>query len=334
MKYSFVTILLSLYLKLINSIHFFGNDYNSKQWDFIQQRIQLWTNSSYGTWEISTNESTLIYKTPCCYENIKYVSNECSNSLVQPRIRYHWETQEYLLWSTKHLCNILSNKSILFIGDSLSEEFYLTFLSAMNYASICYPSYEIKHPIVIYCSKDSNTNKKIYSKIRVSNIRNDYLSINSSSHWIDKLKLYEVNILILNKGLHYQPTELFLYEMNQTFYYLNTYYPNISIIWRNTFVGHINYQQYFTSQPLKYKINDYEDSSIPQDYHYQEILNQNILMYELIQKSYPNVIYLDIESTTSLRRDGLLDYVHYCIPGVIDNWVRLLYNIFALLEDI
>jgi hypothetical protein len=51
------------------------------------------------------------------------------------------------------------------------------------------------------------------------------------------------------------------------------------------------------------------------------------LFCRLIRNHYPSVLYLDVFRPTVLRPDGHRDELHLCVPGIMDTWLQLLYNI-------
>jgi hypothetical protein len=72
----------------------------------------------------------------------------------------------------------------------------------------------------------------------------------------------------------------------------------------------------------------------PKDYHWSEFLGQNTQVKELVQKSFPTVMFMDVYNATVVRADlhpslkG--DCLHYCTPGPIDDWTLFLFNILRL----
>ncbi len=53
---------------------------------------------------------------------------------------------------------------------------------------------------------------------------------------------------------------------------------------------------------------------------------QNQVIREFLLTHYPMVVQIDIKTPTVLRVDSHMDGMHYCIPGPIDTWVKLMYN--------
>lgn len=70
------------------------------------------------------------------------------------------------------------------------------------------------------------------------------------------------------------------------------------------------------------------------DYHYESFVRQNALTRDLFRRpefSGGGVLLLDVYNMTLRRADSHPDPLHYCIPGVLDNWVHLLLNSLRLL---
>jgi hypothetical protein len=69
---------------------------------------------------------------------------------------------------------------------------------------------------------------------------------------------------------------------------------------------------------------DEDKASEVRKFNWGAIYKLNFIIKDMLAKYFPQVIYLDVERSTALRRDGHMsgeDCLHYCIPGPIDNWV-------------
>lgn len=137
----------------------------------------------------------------------------------------------------------------------------------------------------------------------------------------------------MNRGAHYVPDNILLLELNHTLLYMKKKYGDkISIIFRSTAPGHTNFQEARYLIPLKNKL----EAKIYSKNLWHEFEHQNKLVKELLDQYYPNVLFLDVYPSSVLRHDGHTteDGLHYCIPGPIDNWTVLLYNLLDILEQV
>lgn len=64
------------------------------------------------------------------------------------------------------------------------------------------------------------------------------------------------------------------------------------------------------------------------------------VMHPLVRAQAFGVLYMDVDAATALRGDGHIqkedkswDCLHYCIPGPIDHWVNLLFNMFLVFNQ-
>ena len=122
--------------------------------------------------------------------------------------------------------------------------------------------------------------------------------------------------------------DILVTELNQTFTYLSEFHPNISIIFRSTSIGHSNWQTQRLNAPLLSE-TDADVSEVTNSqtkYNWDSFSRQKSLVKALIDEYHPHIIFLDIYPSTARRADlhTIEDGLHYCLPGLIDNWVRLL----------
>lgn len=143
--------------------------------------------------------------------------------------------------------------------------------------------------------------------------------------------LDEASLLILNRGAHFAPSPFILRELKATFRFLRFMYPNKLIIFRNTVPGHQNCSAY--SEPLT-KQQELRDGTM---YSWSKFREQNQLAKNLAELF--GIVYMDVDAQTQFRADGHFgrnkkgteDCLHYCMPGPIDTWVQLLYNMLRML---
>lgn len=297
----------------------------------LQETINCWTHR--GKWAMLLNSS--MYPSSCLHE-MRYSLGECQK--VRPFYAWHIEKntcmRPFLRWSPNSMCKILNGRSIMVVGDSINEEFYFSLLSAMLINSSC----------------DTSTLKSVSCpngpSFTISTARNDRVTIISGdiitprdqhmSHdieqgWHNRILSENISIVVLNRGAHYDPDSKFLAELNKTLHYLTRVHPHLTVIFRNTPPGHDNHTLNFDSAPLQRP----QDMTVIAErfplYHWHDFHRQNQLLQELLIEYFPSVILMDVAYSTALRADSHCDYLHYCIPGPLDNWVRIFFNIINLL---
>lgn len=165
-------------------------------------------------------------------------------------------------------------------------------------------------------------------------IRNDHLMLNEKASrdglnyyvpWIDVVGKWNIKVLVMNRGAHYEEDEKYLLGLWQTLHRLRELYPDLLVIFRNTAAGHYNCTEY--NAPLD---KPQESSLLP--YNWDKFSQQNGMAKEIVEAI--GGVYMDVEKMTGLRPDGHFgwltgkyDCLHYCLPGPVDVWVQLLYNL-------
>ncbi len=185
--------------------------------------------------------------------------------------------------------------------------------------------------------EDSDSNvllKGSNFEFRVVTVRNDYatirqppeIAVHGSVHlfdWKPMIKKYDIQIVIINRGAHFVNDWDYIAQLYETFDYLTRNHPEISIFFRDTPPGHLNHHTLFNSAPLTHPQNE---TLLP--YHWGEFRRQNGLAKNLIRERFPQVMYVDVATATSLRADKHADELHYCGYGPQNTWVLMIYNIF------
>jgi hypothetical protein len=232
----------------------------------------------------------------------------------------------------------MNGNDMVFVGDSIQAELAATLLTYLDpnktgcvegknlniYA--CYG-----RNFTVNCETFQSPNFTIFVH------RNDRLSLTKVFHkkkemfiefpWINVVESRNIGVLVLNRGSHYENDTKVISDLHVTMKYLEKYlHGNMTIIWRNTPHGHVTAKNDFLRIPLKSHLYDSEDS-IDWPYNWGLFHRQNILIKLWLKTHHPHVIYLDIAHLTSYRSDSHRDGLHYCIPGPIDTWAKMLYYI-------
>lgn len=298
-----------------------------------------WNVNSYYTWGMwkeffvfpdeDTDPSELRLSPSTCYDSTMH-DRHCKSLIYK---------DERLLKRSlgEEICNALHStgfQSIIFVGDSLNEEFFITFMSVILHgveggADVCKtvrgPFYQIIDEFLI-CGN-----------ITARTIRNDYLTADrrdpcpdmSCAPFWNHINLLKTTLLVVNRGAHVD------FSVDDTiqqlsYFFNSTAHENITVVFRSTAPFHT--LETNISQPWVYE--DQVVRSKP-SYHYRRVF-QDLITFETLIKTaaYPHVFYLDIFAPTSRRSDLHKDFLHYCIPGPIDTWVVQLYNLIDLVRDV
>jgi len=221
--------------------------------------------------------------------------------------------------------------TILFVGDSTTEH---SFRSLLNL--LLRELNETECPARLSVGNDSSGHFFVVPNcegLRLGLQRNDRLSLRQEEMidhtnnfyelpWTNLLSTWNVTLLILNRGSHYENDSTVLSQLNDTFRYLEENHPNVSIIWRNTPIGHTDWKSHILGMPLK-AIPSLETLT---SYHYGEFFRQNELISKYINKFHKDILFLDVYKSAGLRADSRQDPIHGCVPGFMDQWWELLYN--------
>jgi len=182
------------------------------------------------------------------------------------------------------------------------------------------------------------------------------LSSSGDEHpWMSRLVSLNVSLLLVNSGAHYLPTEPLLKNLNEFLQHVYRHLPDISIIYRNTPSGHPNCENHVHDIPLSplsplinnsvpvviasqsnTNTNTYDNVTFHPEYKWEEILAQNTDVHSFLAQNYPQVLYLDVVTSTMLRHDSHPsgdDCLHYCLAGPVDSWLVLHYNALLRLMD-
>jgi len=290
-------------------------------------------------------------------------------------------THEFELWSARGMCELLDGGNILIAGDSISQQFFFSLVSSLLAQSfetdssgtywntcenICNWKDECTGPIPINCGSDLKPFTVGFARFETL----DELPPNTNPPWARALDDHEISLLILNSGLHYyensQPVgEGLEGRVHDLLAQLTKSYPDLSIVWRTTPVGHAYCNHFFENAPSSMLTNadvlesstssfssstshcasraDGTDSRTAKvmvvdqaqmdAFGWGIISNQSENITQMVRETFPAVFVLDVVPSMRFRSDSHsydrkqgLDCLHYCLPGPIDSWVEFLYN--------
>lgn len=352
-------------------VRFLGRGYSFQEWQAVKDFLNC--EYTHGDW-IKLSTPSKLYEAPCGlpfaarYEWKFCASAEAHrhNSLFRWKAtNCHFAAGDEVAakGSPQHLSlkDTLRNKKILVVGDSMSEQFTATLVSALfhNNQSLSEKNKAINPECQVLVNGRHNeapcddpsrrcyySNNVTSHNIVIDTIRNEHLKVEDTNsltkigaRWHAQLGKLNPNLLILNRGAHYVEDDILLRDLRKTFSFLRQF-PHVSTIFRSATIGHSDFAEKRLSEPLR-SASDADVSERGGIYNNTKILfnwdkfrHQMSLVKSLIDSSFPEIIFIDVYASTARRADlhAVEDGLHYCIPGPIDNWVRLLHTTLQVLE--
>jgi hypothetical protein len=159
--------------------------------------------------------------------------------------------------------------------------------------------------------------------------------------WVNAVARFNSSIVVINTGIHYHPD--MPSNVLAAISHIVTTHPNVSVMYRFSPPGHVGCETEFHAPPLLVAQNDSlyaEGGRFPpnhrtRSYRWFDVVNQNHEVAHMLRSRFPQVLQLNVVSSTALRIDQHViktgrwipeDCLHYCIPGPIDQWVTFFFN--------
>ena len=347
-----------------DTIRFFGMNYTANVW----RKRQEYINDIFGSGKWMNAWDTPNYSLPFtdpCVQITHYKNGKCMDSNPSQGRRLMWKPLNGSIhaFSAETMCSMIDGKNVLVVGDSLNEEFFFSFLSAM-WAQIIRPKKDSRQasfwekfrsdldnrcqnfcldpfpacdgPETVYCGEHSN--------FTLGFSRDDYLihlvpsvenkSRMMESNWVQQVRKQNISLLIINTGAHYMEIHEEKRNLMNSLSYLYKNFPYLSIMYRTSIAGHENCEQHFHSEPLSELPHIYTQHP---EWHWGDIGVRNLDIIDMISQHFPRVLRFDVFNATSLRADSHPgsgnDCLHYCIPGVTDDWVTFFYNALLIITN-
>lgn len=319
---------------------------NNLTWAHLKNTIRCLT--STGGWALNSSvhlRNELKEYTPCGEDYDQW--DPCSHLLQGDTLKYYWQPSRQCSpaaklqpFDTQDFFALMQNRgNVMIVGDSVSgigwKGWVNDILVALN-LDYCPFQGGLYTPVGQMGSLPGVETKIIF-------VRNDYVSLLDDSitgivngitlkPWKERIVSDNISLLVLNRGAHYVSNEVLLRETREVLQYLKEHHPDVSVIWRNTPHGEWDYKKYvysaakpFTEPPIL----DYYDAP----YNYGKFDEQNLLVENMIDMYYPEVLYLDVSTSTVLRPDAHLDPLHPCIPGFTSSWFQFIYNALRIIAE-
>lgn len=232
---------------------------------------------------------------------------------------YEWEPDAvhskgcvFKIWNKTSYCEIMKNKTVAIVGDSVSMDHYLSLTHLLGVPRAA-PRARPKDRLIT--SRVCGNTSTLIGK------RDFYLrSLN------DVVREHSPDVMVLNRGLHYEDDSTLISHMNQTLFpqlmdwqeSCRLKSKDCYLVWRTTVPGHPNCTQ-FTEPATSVETMEELVRARGNDngYNWDKMSVQNELVLEAFKLS--NIIYevMDAYHTNILRpdlHDGN-DCAHTCLPN-------------------
>lgn len=270
---------------------------------------------------------------------------------VRSALLYEWQTESprcsFEQFNHKGFCQAVGSRNMAIVGDIFSLDFHDVLLNHLvtpstrstsgclsdGWGKIHDKRCQLQgHQL---CTEDGGEQTGFNLRVVLNPFLVPDLGEESwyNNRWLNKLKEWDTGILILNRGSRFRETEVLLKNVRETLTAVRKLYPDLLVIWRNTAGGHPDCHIHWS--PLRERMNP-KEVHFPMNWHRHS--EQNVALQPLLKEF--GVVYMDIETATSLRPDGhhtrldgTVDCHHYCMPGPLDNWASVLYNVLLQLDS-
>jgi hypothetical protein len=142
--------------------------------------------------------------------------------------------------------------------------------------------------------------------------------------------LKEYPILLMNRSPVTEDDDTFINTMIHTLSSIRRIRPDILILYRSSPVGHPYCDD--ADSPLPASLSDTEKRQLP--FGWAEMDRRNAMARAIVEAA--GGVYVDLAALVETRPDGHVggnDCLRYCIPGPLDAWLDVLYQVFTVLQD-
>eukprot|EP00980_Cylindrotheca_fusiformis_P014536 scaffold3914_cov121-Cylindrotheca_fusiformis.AAC.5 len=283
-----------------------------------------------GHWK-TFDRSEALYTAPNDWEN--RCSKRQDKSLGDTFQESEWTVADrctFQPFNTTRLCEVLQNRTVAFLGDSISFQQYnsLAYLTSakdvLRFKTKCFsrtcPNFTSK----LYWMRDNQA---------------------TSTQWNNLVRNVDPEVIVLNRGAHFTPTDELLRELNDTLHTALKWQEDCDargrdcvLLWRTTAPGFPNCQQVPGPLDNAAKAEEiiankswYMEQEVRQKFHWWEFASQNQMVEDLIQDFRTvqklRIYFLDFYDLAILRPDHHIDdkdCLHWCLPGPMDSANQLL----------
>lgn len=233
-------------------------------------------------------------------------------------VHWYWHDDTLDRFDADQLCDG-EFRSFLFVGDSLTQHFYLSFLSQLGVFPEGTPH---PQPVVSH-----NMHHKTDCGLSFRYVRNDFMlmnkealpykSANANQPWVDHVG--EADVILMNQGAHFLDVDTFKFNVGSALDYLR----DKRVLYLGVPPGFPNCMDH------NVPVEVFPDLSRAR-YHWGEISLRNIWVKHLIadsgRKGHHYVNLMDMSLKRADAHVSEKDCLHFTFPGVYDWWVYVVFN--------
>ncbi|KAG8465666.1 hypothetical protein KFE25_002973 [Diacronema lutheri] len=246
-------------------------------------------------------------------------------------------------------CRAFAGRSLLFVGDSIMGQWVSSFAHVLGKANAnegeCFPGQGLL-PFVLDFDVCASARSAGRAPVRLRFVRNELLLFNYSDaatrplrnakykqqmcEWASKV--HEAEVVVLNRGIHWQPDESFAAVLRETLASLAALPPPASgrrrrIVYRGTHAPVPGCNPALSPSAVSLESRLYSKYYMAHNphHHWPDFDRQNQIA-RCIARAH-GALYIDVWRMMTFRPDAALDRsdcVHSCMPGPVDEWSRLL----------
>jgi len=353
--YYLSVILLSplLLLAFCNGIWVGDQQLNDTAYALLHERMLCWS-SKEGNWtKSSSNNTTLINK---IFSNddalVTKIYSACGPLARRVGLDYEWTPPSSCLpihaFSQEKMCKVMRGRTLVFIGDSLSLHTYETMLNALGRRT----SYGFGRSVLgcprKLCPKDTISellfSRQHYDFCQVEHALPvfDVVSIkcraagNFAFIRTELLNLYKQNMLVIvaNWGTAYTPDDKLREHITDILSWVNARLPGSLFIFRASNMAHPNCDVYSHPDNVMHEPTDHDEFK---HWGWAKFPKQNELWKAALARTSAANLFLDVfplSSKNPSQHPGKGDCLHYCLPGPIDTWVKLVFSTLFEIENL
>ncbi|KAI8095365.1 hypothetical protein BDF21DRAFT_329317 [Thamnidium elegans] len=229
-------------------------------------------------------------------------------------------------------CKVLHGRHLLVVGDLVQYQLHELFLDTLR-----------DGPAVCFGELNCKVCTDPFPDTRLRYLRNDILSIrrkmnpNGGHPKADVIEwpftsssiMRGYPIVILNRAPVIEGDDTFIKGLIETLRTMRKANPNALVIYRSTGIGHPFCDD--ATGPLESPLTDQQLKLLP--FGWSEVARRNAIARVIVEAA--GGVFVDLAALTDLRPDGHVggqDCLRYCIPGPLDSWAQILYQVFLGLE--
>ncbi|KAI9472113.1 MAG: hypothetical protein EXX96DRAFT_582944 [Benjaminiella poitrasii] len=294
-----------------------------------RQQVDCWTDT--GSWQRGEPDVRIPH-----FQDPLYGSCDRKHHSQQPRAatQYRWQSRCAMQRvNTSQWCSTLKGRHILLVGDLVQYQLHDLLLDLLR-----------EGPAVCFGELNCKDHTLCDGEIRLRYLRNDLLSVRRKMNYNGGKPLANViewpftssslmrsySTVIINRSPVLESDLSFMNGLLETLKTMRKQNPNALLIYRSSGIGHPFCDD--AEGPLASSLDDETIRALP--YGWSELDRRNAIARVLVEGA--GGLFIDLAKVTNMRPDGHvggLDCLRYCIPGPLDGWAQILYQVFLGLEQ-